>query len=71
MACPKLEELVLVLHSHETMSHLTSVIEMLAARASRGEKLRTFRIVDGCDTNNADVSELMEHVWNVEYGPRD
>ena len=73
--CPKLEELVLVLPSYEMMqmSHLrvTSVIEMAAARASRGEKLRTFRIAGGRDVANADVSELMKHVWNVEYGPRD
>jgi len=49
------------------MSHITSVIEMAAARASRGEKLKTLRIVGGRDTINVGVSELREHVWNVGY----
>jgi len=67
--CPKLEELVLVLLPYERMSHITCVVEMAAARASRGEKLRTFRIVGGRDTTNVDISELRKHVWNVEFGP--
>ena len=71
VVCPKLEELVLVLHPHDMMSHLMSVVEMAAARASRGKKLRTFRIVGGRDTANVDVLELRKHVWNVEYSPRD
>ena len=66
MVCPKPEELVLVLHPHETMIHITN---MAAARASRGEKLRTVRIVDGWSAANFDVSELRKHVWNVEYCP--
>ena len=52
---------------HETESHITSVIEMAAARALRGEKLKTVRIVDGRDAADLDVSELRKHVWNVEY----
>jgi len=71
MVCPRLEELVLVLDPHEKMYHITSVIEMAAARASRGEKLRTVRIVGGCITTNLSMSELRNHVWNVEYSPRD
>ena len=67
--CPKLEELVLVLNVYETMSHITSVTKMAAARASKGEKLRTVRIVGGRDAADFDVSELRKHVWNVEYGP--
>ena len=55
------------------MSHphkrIVGVIEMVAARASRGEKLRTFRIVDGLDAVGLDVSELRKYVCNVEYGP--
>ena len=70
VVCPKLEELVLVLYPHETMSHIRSVIEVAAARASRGEKLRTFRIIGGRGTANVDVSELRKHVRNVEYGPQ-
>jgi len=70
VVCPKLEELVLVLQPQRRMSDITSVIEMVEARASRGGKLRTFRIVGGRDTADVDVSELRKHVWNVEYGPR-
>ena len=66
VVCPKLEEFVLVLHPHETMSHITSVTKMAAARASRGGKLRTVRIIGGRDAANFDVSELRKHVWNVE-----
>jgi len=40
---------------------------MAAARALRGEKLKTVRIVDGRDAADLDVSELRKHVWNVEY----
>jgi len=69
VVCPRLEELVLVLHPHETMSHITSVTQMAEARASRGEKLRTVKIVGGRNAANFDVSELRKHVWNVEYGP--
>ena len=69
VVCPKLEELVLVLHPREIMSRITSVIEMAAARALRGEKIRTIRIVDGRGTADLDVSELRKHVWNVEYRP--
>jgi len=68
MVCPKLEELVLVLYLPETMSHITGVIEMAAARALRGEKLRTVRIVGGRGMADLDVSELRKHVWNVEFG---
>ena len=69
VACPKLEELVLVLHSHETMAHIMSVVKMAAARASRGEKLRTVRIAGEQDAATFDVSELRKHVRNAEPGP--
>jgi len=67
MVCPKLEELVFVHDSRGKVHHITGIIEMAAARASKGRKLRTVRIVGGCLTANIDVSELREHVWNVEY----
>ena len=66
VVCPKLEELVFVLH-REWISYITVIIEMVAARASRGEKLGTLRIVGERDTANVDVSELKKHVWNVKY----
>jgi len=69
MACPKLEELVLVLRLRENVPYIASLINMAAARASRGEKLRTIRIVEGQGKADLDVSELKKYVWNVEYGP--
>jgi len=69
MVCPKLEEVVLVLDLHEETPDITDFIKMAAARASRGEKLRTIRIVEGQGKADLDVSELRKHVWNVEYGP--
>ena len=66
VVCPKLEELVLMPHPHK---RIVGVIEMAAARASRGEKLRTFRIIGGLDAVDLDVSELGKYVCNVEYGP--
>jgi len=66
MVCPKLEELVLVLSSHETMAHTMRVIEMAVARASGGEKLMTVRIVGERDAATFDVSQLRKHVWSVE-----
>jgi len=66
--CPKLEEFILVLHS-EWDFNITSAVEMSAARASRGKKIRTIRIIDGRGGVDLDVSELRKHVWNVEYGP--
>ena len=70
VVCPKLEELVLVLYSHITMAHIMSVIEIAAARESRGEKIMAVRIVGERDAATFDVSELRKHVWNVEYGSR-
>jgi len=66
MVCPKLEEITLVLRFEETFE-ITSVVEMAAARAYRGGKLTTVRIVEGCRTANLDLSELRKHVWNVEH----
>ena len=68
MVCPKLEEIILTLQ-FEGMFDITSMIEMAAARASGGKKLRTIRIVDGREGFGLNVSELRRHVWNVEYGP--
>jgi len=69
MVCPKLEELVLVLRLHEKVAYIASLMKMAAARASRGEKLRTIRIVEGQGKADLNMSELRKHVWNVEYGP--
>ena len=69
VVCPKLEEIILVLHAQGDTFNIKNVIEMAAARASRGKKLGTIRIIDGRDEADMDVSELKEHVRNVEYGP--
>ena len=70
MVCPNLEELVLVLRDDKDMSHITpGFIQMAAARASRGEKPRTIRIVRGEVKADPDVSKLRGHGWNVEYDP--
>jgi len=45
---------------------------MVEARASRGAKLRTVRIVDGSarpKVDPADMLQLRKHVWDAEYGP--
>jgi len=68
VVCPKLEEIILVLLFKGTFD-TTSVVEMAAARASRGKRLRTIRIIDGRRGADLDVSELRKYVWNVEYSP--
>ena len=74
MVCPKLEVFVLVLYPFYfglEPSEMTSIIEMAAARASRGGKLKTVRIFCRHGTADPDLSELRKHVWNVEYGHMD
>jgi len=66
--CPKLEKIILVIQFEETFD-VTSMVEMAAARASGGMKLRTIRIIDGQGGAELDVPELRKHVWNMEYGP--
>jgi len=68
VVCPKLEELVLVPGPYESTSYIT-VINMVAARALRGEKLRTLRIVARFGAASHEVSELRKYVYNVEFGP--
>ena len=70
VVCPKLEELVFVLGSNRVTFDITSVVRMAAARALRGAKLGTVRVVDGDGRAGLDVSELRKHVSYVEYRPR-
>jgi hypothetical protein len=67
VACPKLEELVIVLN--EMTIDMKIVTGVMAARASRGAKLKSIRIVDKDTSAGTDVSELQKHVLHVEYGP--
>ena len=70
VACPKLEELVFVLRTDRITFDAKEVAEMAAARASRGAKLKTVRIVGGQDKlNMGDLLELGKHVSRVGYDP--
>jgi len=74
VVCPSLEELVLVRRpwgnfddDGEEAFYMRAVIEMAAARASRGVKLGTVK--DQAKLDPVDVLELKKHVSYVEYGP--
>jgi hypothetical protein len=67
VACPQLEELVIV--ANEWTVYMESVIEVAAARASRGAGLKSVRIVDYRQPVRTDVLELEEHVLHVKYDP--
>ena len=72
VVCPKLEELVLNLNIDGEEFDIQSVIRMAKARASRGAKLGSVRIIDGNPRPKVDpagVLELRAHAWCVEYGP--
>ena len=70
MACPKLEEIVLVsLKGTETID-IERVIKIAAARQSRGAKLKIVRIVGlQAKIHPLDVLELEKRVLHVEYRP--
>ena len=68
MACPKLEEIVLVSPNDTEKFDIESVIEIVAVRESRGAKLKTVRIVGWQDKfHPLDVLELGKRVPHVEY----
>jgi hypothetical protein len=67
VVCPLLEELHIEL-KEETLD-LKDVIGMAAARASKGAKLKSVRIVQGSYTR-ADVLELKKHVLHVRLRSR-
>jgi hypothetical protein len=64
VACPQLEELVIVANGWTV--YMESVIEVAAARASRGVGLKSVRIVGYSQPAQADVLELEKHVLHVE-----
>ena len=67
VVCPKLEELVLVLRGDRD----ANVIDMTAARASRGAKLMSVRIIGQDKSVQIDVLEPRKNVLHLEYGPGD
>ena len=70
VVCPKLEEIVIVLRIQEKGETLDMgrFVEMAAARASGGAKLKSVGIFSRGEVE-MDVSELAEHVLHVECGP--
>ena len=65
MACPKLEEIVLIPRTG-TEIDIKNVTDVAAARIPGGTKLRTVRIGGKDKLNPKDVLELEKHVLNVE-----
>ena len=65
VVCPELEELII---EHRTAFDIEAVVGMAAARASRGVKLETVRIVHWHRSGytQPNVSELKKHVSHVE-----
>jgi hypothetical protein len=69
VVCPKLEELVLVLRRDGETLDINNVIAMAAARASRGAKLESIRIISHDEHVRIDTLELEKHASHVECGP--
>ena len=67
VVCPGLEELIIGLN--EITVDMESVIGVVAARASKGVKIKSITIA-GCKSARADVLELKKHVSRVEYSPQ-
>jgi len=71
LVCPDLEELVIVLRNDGEAFDMEDAIGMAEARASRGKKLKSVRVVHrGDEPDPQDVLELTKHVRHVEHGPR-
>ena len=70
VVCPSLEELVFVPRLWKDVGEfdMRAVIEMAAARASRGAKLGTIR--DHAELDPVDVLELRKHGLRVEFGSK-
>jgi hypothetical protein len=71
VVCPRLEDLVIVLDLDVERLDIKNVIETAAARASRGAKLKSVRIVGQDESMQIDALELRRHVSHVECGPGD
>jgi hypothetical protein len=69
LVCPELEDLILVLRRNGETLNIKDVMEMAAARALRGAKLKSVRIASREEFTQIDVVELRKHVWQVEHGP--
>ena len=67
VVCPQLEELAI---EHRRRFDMKDIVRTVAARASRGAKLKTVRIVtwDKTMIPPADLLELKKHVLHVLFG---
>lgn len=68
VVCPKSEELVLELIDREVFD-IKHIVGTAAARASRGAKLKSVRIVGQDEIGRSDTSGLKKHGLCGEYGP--
>ena len=68
--CPKLEELVLRTGWVDVFE-VESMVGMAAARASRGAKLKSVRVLNLGEFELVDMSDLCNHVLDVEHGFED
>ena len=68
LICPKLEKLELNIVTEKGFD-VRSLISMAAARASRGAKLESVRIISRVELVPMVLLELREHVLYVEYEP--
>ena len=73
LVCPKLEEIVI---KHMERLDIKDILGTMEVRASRGAKLKLFRITAPGTTLKTDVSGLEKHVFRVEcnhevYGAND
>jgi hypothetical protein len=69
VVCPGLEELVLVPDKYMNTIDIKDVVGMAAARASRGARLRSVRVISKRKVKKMDVLELEKHVLRVKCGP--
>ena len=69
VVCPKLEELVLVLCVDGEVFGIQYVVGMVVARALRGAKLNSLRIVSQREFPQVDILQLKKHISHVECGP--
>jgi len=69
VVCPKLEVLILIRCVHGRTLDIESFTGMAAARALRGAKLNSIRILTRGRANQFDTSELEKHILHVECGP--
>ena len=69
VVCPKLEDIVIVLSTSGEIFDIKGAIGTVVARASRGAKLKSIRVVSKRKFAPADVLELKKHVLHVECGP--